>query len=72
MSLDVWRKVKEVPNIQVKFGVILKLQYNADYEEFRVMPLIKGKHDEQRTYYTDDKKDAIETMMSMVKETWND
>lgn len=70
MLQDTWRKVKDVPNIQVKFGVILKLHYNAAEDEYRVSPLVKGEFNEKRSYYTDDKEDAIGTMKMMSREEW--
>jgi len=71
MVTDVWRKVKDIPNIQVKFGVILKVHHNSAEEEYRVSPLIKGKLDEGRAYFTTDIDDAILTMKVMAKEEWN-
>ncbi|MNG20493.1 hypothetical protein D3C85_384920 [compost metagenome] len=46
---------------------VAKIFWNSEWEEFQVVPYIKGKKISDAAYYTDDKEDAISTAEYMVK-----
>ena len=48
--------------------VDLKLKRLPETDEWRVSVFIDGKYSEEKSYYTDDKQDAIDTMEFMKKE----
>jgi len=49
-------------------GTRLTLVRNPSTDEWIVKVFVNGKYDEGKTYYTDDKQDAINTMKQMKKE----
>jgi len=49
-------------------GTRLSLVRKSDTDEWVVKVFIDGKYDESKSYYTDDKQDAINTMSKMKKD----
>lgn len=50
-------------------GVVrLTIKFNRDYNEYSVNPYINGGRSEEKTYYTDDKQDANDTLITMREE----
>jgi hypothetical protein len=50
------------PNIKIK------LHYDRDWQEYQVRVFINGVYSEDKTYFTDDKQDAIDTKKAMENE----
>ncbi len=46
----------------------LQIEYNAEWEEYRVACYEHGNYSEERTYFTDDKQDAIDTLEYNIRE----
>jgi hypothetical protein len=48
-----------------------KLVHDKDWDEYRVEVRVDGKLQKSRTYYTDDRDDAIATKKQMIIESNN-
>lgn len=48
--------------------VKIKMRYDSKWEEYQVQVWIDGKLDEDKTYHTNDKDDAIRTKHAMKQE----
>jgi hypothetical protein len=42
--------------------------YDTEFDEHSIKVYVNGKYQEDRTYYTDDKQDALDTMQFMARE----
>lgn len=62
--LEFAKKEKAQESINVKFTLF----HDKDWEEWQVRVWINNKLDEAKTYHTDDKEDAQDTMICMKKE----
>lgn len=59
------KKVHEVKN--EAGNVVVKVHYNAEFQEYRCRPYIQGKAREEGDYFTSDLQDAKATASSLVK-----
>lgn len=48
-----------------KGNVSFRMKFNRNWNEWAVIPRINGIESEAKTYYTDDKTDAMDTMDEM-------
>lgn len=76
LILEAYSKINESDKVPLRMefecnGKKIKLSTvrKAETNEWIVKVYIDGKYDEDKTYYTDDKQDAIDTMKHMAKET---
>lgn len=52
----------------MKTKTTFKLHYDKYFDEYQVRVFENGFQNHKRTYFTDDKEDAIETMATMKEE----
>jgi hypothetical protein len=45
--------------------VSFRMKFNRNWNEYSIIPRINGNESEAKTYYTDEKDDALDTMDAM-------